>query len=275
MNLTFLFISLLFLFTFSAHSYFPQGTLKVVPPENPESLEDFAHPHKGCPENSDCDEKMGGQLLTFKTLVKELEAEEDFKLKIKKLEAYRSQFGLPVEFYTTQKADQNFKPLFYNSPCKNHNPKNKENQTLLGVAFIKKISQGKGHIQRGDTLYEIPIGELFQPQPVEVFFDQKKPSLFYLPTGDKPLLIKDQGLIVLKEEDGFFYPLKISPNGEWLVSDFDLKDVTKWYEKTLHGSCPESTTKAPDAFGTFYCEHIWSEDLKKNIPVKYYRGCVL
>jgi hypothetical protein len=275
MNFTFLIISLLFLFTFKAFPYFPKGTLLVEPPKDPQSLDDFAHPNKGCPENSECDEVMGKRILQFKALIKELEAEEDWKLRVKKLEAFRAQFGLPADFYTQERAGKSFGPLFYNSPCRNHNPKNKSSQILVGTAFLKGISSRSGQIQRGSTLFEIPHSELFSPQPVEVFFSSDKPVTFYLPVNERPLFIKEKSLIVLREEDSFFYAMKISDKGEWQIAEVDLSEVSKWSERNTQGPCPTSPETAPEAFGTHYCEHIWSEDEKKNIPVKYYRGCVL
>lgn len=275
MNLNFLLFSLCILFTTKVYGYFPNGTMLVDPPKNPESLDDFAHPNKGCPENSECDQVMGSMLQKFKILVEKLDSGEfDQNYKAKEMEKFRISFGLPVNFYTQQKADQSFKPLLHTTPCKNHNPRDKTlSQILLGEAFIKKIDSKKGFIQRGNTLHEIPIGELFAPAPVEVFFDSR-PLKFYIPLGDKPLYIKDKSLIILREVEGFYYVLKISSNGDWQVIPFDMSLIGQYSEKNTKVECALDKSLSP-TFDTNYCENIWSEDLKKTILVKYYRGCVL
>jgi hypothetical protein len=275
MNLSFFLFSLFFLLNPVTWAYYPKGTMLVDLPKNPQSLDDFAHPNKGCPENSECDEVMGKMMTRFKDLIKKLETSQaSEKLKAQELEKFRTLYGLPVNFYTTQKSESSFKPLLYNSPCRNHLGKNKgEVQILSGEAFVKEISLEKGFIQRENTLHEVPISELFSPTPVEIYFSEK-PTTIYLPSGDRILFMKDQHLYVLKEVDGFYYMLKISLAGKWQVTPFEMSQISSYEERKTSFDCTNDKNLSP-TFATYYCEKVWNENLKQTVPVKYYRGCVL
>lgn len=248
-----------------------KSKIEVIP--NPKSIEDFDHQYKGCLENSECDQVMGLQLSRWKVLIAKLKDEnQDSARKVQFLEHFRSKYGLPVEFYTSQKSQQGFKPLLFNSPCKNHNPKDGV-KVLRGVAFLKSLDQSKGMVWRDQTQIEVPVGELLQPQPVIAYLEGV-PTLFQLPVGDQPLFIKDKKLFVLKEEDDFFYMLGISASGDWKIENVDLGRLSEWQEKISDVNCPKDAKPyAPKTFETEFCRSVWDEDLKKSVVVKMHLGC--
>lgn len=247
--------------------------IEVIP--NPKTIEDFEHQYKGCLENSECDQVMGLQLSRWKDLITKLKDDKiEAGKKAQYLELFRSKYGIPVEFYTVQKSQQGFKPLLFNSSCKDHNPKTGE-KTLKGTAFLKSLSKEKAIVWRDQTQIEVPVGELLEPQPVTVYFDGS-PHTYLLPLGDQPLFIKGGELFVLKEEDNFFYTLKVSKTGEWKIENLDFSKISEYDDKKDNVTCPKDPTKqTPKAFGVEFCKSIWNEDSKKTVVVKMHQGCAI
>jgi hypothetical protein len=243
--------------------------------EEPKSLEDFEHQFKGCPANSECDQVMGHQMQNWQSLVKRLMASESSpsSKKVAEVEEFREKSGIPAEFYTTKKSQQGFRPLFFHSPCKDHNPKNEIERTLRGTAFIKSITKDKAIVWRDQAQIEVPLGDLLTPQPVTVFTTTGAEN-FYIPIDDQPLFIKDKSLHILKEDEGFFYVLKINPKGEWKIVDIDLTRLSEWEDKRGYVECPaEKDKKTPKQFGAIFCKTIWDEDSKKPVVVRMHAGC--
>lgn len=248
---------------------------KIQIMDSPKTLEDYEHQFKGCPENSECDQVLGHQMQQWKTLIEKLDDDTITKTRrAQLLELFREKYGLPVEFYTTKKSQETkWKPLYYNSPCKEHNPKNAEDKRLLkGTAFIKGLSAEKALIWRDQVQFEVPLGEMLIPQPVRVYNGDQAVT-YQLPLGDQPLLIRNKNLLVLKEEDGFFYFLRISPDGKWKVEDIDFSRLSEWETKREPTTCPVDKVKANPAFGQEFCKLVWDEDQKKTVIVKMHQGC--
>jgi hypothetical protein len=262
-----------YLMIFFSLSLFGQPGQVIKEALPPKTIEDFEHQFKGCLENSHCDEIMGKQLSTWKHFLSELRNQTvSSKEKHQRLDDFRSKNGIPVEFYTTEKSQLGFKPLLFHSACKNHNPE-KGVKIQRGLSFIKSISQEKGVLWRDQTQIEVPVGEIFHPQMVTVFFDEKKIN-YLIPLDDQPLYVKDKSLYLLKEDQEVFYVLKISPEGEWRIIDTNLNQVTQWSEKRKVIECPKSLPQTNrEIFQNDVCHEIWNEDQKKLIPVIMQRGC--
>lgn len=247
--------------------------IKVLP--SAENTEDYGHQIKGCLENSECDQVMGLQLERWNDLISKI---KDSKInntkKTQYLELFRAKYGVPVEFYTTHKSQQGFKPLYFNSPCKEHNPKQKDQQVLIGMSFVKGIHQDKAIIWRDQAQMEIPTEELFTAQPIKVFYPEGTKT-YYLPLNDQPLYVKNNELVVLKEAEDFFYALNINDKGDWKIDQLDLTQLGQWELKKQEVECPKIKTEpAPKAFGIEFCKSIWNEETKRPVVVKFYQGCV-
>lgn len=261
---------LFFFLTFSVWAQ-PTPEIKVIP--TPESFEDFEHQFKGCLENSECDQVMGHQLQSWNKLITKLKNESvTGQKKAQAIEAYRSKFGIPIEFYTYQKAQQGFKPLYFNSSCKEHNPKQEDLRVLKGQSFIKSIGPDKAVVWRDQTQIEVPLNELLIPQPVTVYYPDGAKT-YYLSLGDQPLFMKNKELYILKEEDSFFYALKVGPKGDWKIVDMDFTKLSQWEDHKENVKCPKDEKKAPAVFGVEFCKAVWDEDLKKPLIVKMHQGC--
>lgn len=264
---------LLFFLSLSVFAEVPRQ-IQVIP--NPQSVEDFDHQFKGCLENSECDQVMGLQLSRWKELIDKLKEDKvEAAKKPQFVELFRGKYGIPVEFYTYQKSQQGFKPLLFNSPCKDHNPKDPNQKVLRGIAFVKSLTKEKAVVWRDQTQIEVPTDELLMPQPVTVYYPEGAKT-YYLPLGEQPLFLKNKEMYVLREEDGFFYPLKVSENGDWKIEGLDMARLTEWEDKKENATCPKDEKKlAPKVFGVEFCKSVWDEDSKKTVVVKMHQGCVI
>lgn len=250
-----------------------KAEVKVLP--NAQTAEDFEHQNRGCPENSECDQVMGLQLKRWDEFIRGLKNNQKGSSlsKAQSIENYRSQTGIPVEFYTNKKSQQGFKPLYFNSPCKAHNPPKEGNRVLKGMAFVKGITKDKAIVWRDQAQIEIPTGDLLTPQPVMVL-EGPNSGRYLLPLGDEPLFIKNKSLYILREHDEYYYVLKIALDGSWTIVDVDLTRLSEWQDKKDPVACPADKNKtAPEVFGAEFCKTVWDEDLKKTVVVKMHQGC--
>lgn len=245
--------------------------IQVLP--GPQYTTDFEHQFKGCPENSACDQVMGLQMENWQKLITKLKDENITpEKKGQFLELFRAKHGIPTEFYTYKKSEQGFKPIYFNSQCSIHNPKKNELKVLKGTAFVKSINNERAIIWRDQTQIEVPIGEIFIPQPVKVYGPSS--ATYQLPIEDQPLFIKNNELYILKEDEDLFYILKISPNGDWQITSLDFTRLSEWEEKRQNTKCPDDPTyKIPNIFGVSFCKTIWNEDLKKTVIIRMHQGC--
>jgi len=246
--------------------------IQVIP--NPQSLEDFDHEFKGCPENSECDQVMGHMLSRWKLLVSKLKDITDPNKNAQALELFRAKYGIPVEFYTNQKSQLGFKPALNSSPCKEHNPKDQKEKVLKGIAFVKSISNEKAVIWRDQAQIELPLKDNMAPQPVKVYYDAGAVT-YQLPLNDQPLFIKGRELYILREDEGLYYTLKVSENGDWKVVSIDMTQLSKWEDKRSEVTCPKDPEKSPPEFNIQFCKTVWDVDAKKALPVKIRQGCLI
>ena len=262
-----------YLMIFFSLCLFGQEKAKFEPIPTPKTIEDFEHQFKGCLENSECDQIMGLQLSRWKNLMSNLKEDgSEGSKKSEQIELFRIKNGIPVEFYTNERSQQGFKPLLFNSPCKNHNLE-KGHKVLRGISFIKSITQNKAVVWRDQTQIEVPVGEILIPQSVTVYFDNYK-TIYKLPIDDQPILIKDKNLYILKEDHDVFYVLKISPEGEWKIVNMDISELSRWEEKKKDIECPgKNDSTIQGVFKLEICKSIWDEDQKKNVTIKMERGC--
>ncbi len=264
---------LTYLLLFLSLSAFGQNKARIQVLPNPQSLEDFDHEFKGCPENSECDQVMGHMLGQWKTLISKLKDITNSNKNAQALELFRSKYGIPVEFYTYQKSQQGFKPALYSSPCKEHNPKSGE-KILRGIAFLKSVNNEKAIIWRDQSQIELPLKDNLIPQLVKVYYDNS-PVNYQLPLNDQPLFIKNRELYILREEDGFYYNLKISENGSWQIVNLDMTQLSSLEEKRQEITCPVDSQKANPVFTTSFCKTVYDVDSKKTIIVKMHQGCLI
>lgn len=249
-----------------------QGPVEVLP--NPQSYEDFEHQNKGCPENSECDEVMGLQLSRWKKLLNSLKNSKiSEEKKAQELDEFRSKYGIPVEFYTTIKSQQGFKPLFFSSPCPNHQSKDESKRILKGTAFLKSLNEKKATVWRDQAQIEVPVGELLIPQPVRAYF-KDAPVDFLLPLNDQPLYLTGEHLYIIREDDELFYTLRVSSNGEWKIVPTELSKLSSREARRDNAKCPDEKT-ATDVFKIEFCKSIFDEKEDRSIITRMHQGCAI
>lgn len=241
--------------------------IKVLP--EPSGGHEFIHPNLGCLENSECDPVMGHQLNQWNKIIKDKErANREKRLALAK---HLKERGIPTEFYTAEKANPFFKPLLFNSHCRNHNPKEGV-KTLHATAFIKSLTPQKALIWRDQTQIEYVPNEMLVAQPIKVYFDEA-PKIYLSSLDDQPLYIKDGKLYILKEYEDEFFLLEIDQQGQWQIVDLDITKLSFYEDKKIHMECPKAIGPHPKEFEVRFCKGIWDESQSKLIPVEMYQGC--
>ncbi len=264
-------MGLTYLILFLTISAFGENSPRIQVLPNPQSLEDFDHEFKGCPENSECDQVMGHMLTNWRALVTKLNQAADAQKTAQELENFRSKYGIPVEFYTDQKSQQSFKPALNSSSCKEHNPKTGQ-KVFIGIGFLKSLSGEKAIIWRDQSQIELPLKNNLTPQPVKVYFESG-PVTYQLPINDQPLFIKNRELYILREDEGLYYTLKISENGDWKIVYLDMTQLSTLEEKRQYVNCPQEKEKSSPIFGTEFCKSVWNLEAKKLVVVRMHQGC--
>ena len=267
---------MMYLFLVLSLSVFAQteALRRMEPVKNPQKLEDFDHINKGCPENSECDKVMGSMLARWKETLEKLPEDRIKASAI--IEDFHKKSGLPVEFYTNQKSQLGFRPVIYSSPCSEHNPKTGD-KILRGISLVRSMQKDKVVIWKDPALLEVPTSEsLIVPQTIQIM-DGANQATFYAPINDQPLFIKDKSLVILREDEGVFYALKISADGVWKVIPLDLTTLSSYEEKRENVTCPapagDKKISRPKEFNLEFCKTVWDDDQKKVVTVKMLQGC--
>jgi len=230
---------------------------------------EFIHQNLGCYENSECDPVMGHQLNRWTRLIKDKNLEG--KNKKAALSKHLKENGIPIEFYTIEKTNYFFKPMLFNSHCRNHNPKEGE-KTLRATAFMKSLNPEKAVIWRDQTQIEYQPDSQLVAQPIKVYFEES-PKIFMASLDDQPLYIKNNKIYILKEYEEEFFLLEVSEDGKWEIVDLDFSKLSFYEDKKTHIACPSEQMNRPKEFEVKFCRGIWDESQNKLIPVEMYQGC--
>ena len=261
-------IYLLLIFSFSS---FGQAIPQVNVLKNPESLEDFKHEIKGCPENSECDQIMGHMFTQWNKLIEKIRTDKSTK-SMQLLEQYRKKYGIPVEFYTNHKTKNVFGPALYNSSCKHHNPKEGE-KIFRGISFMKGTTDKVAIIWRDQAQHEIPLEKNIFLQELKIYYPGSIIT-YRIPLLDQPLYVENKNIFILKEEDGFYYLLKITPQGQWNIIPINFSRLSYFENKKSEVKCP-IVEKASDIFETHFCKSVWDDTTKQNVIYRSEMGCVI
>lgn len=237
---------------------------------------DGDHQNSGCPENSECDQVMGLQYKRWQNLLRNLQLKEKSSQKQGQyVQGHLELYGIPVEFYTTHKSAKTFRPIYYNSPCREHNPKDKPLERVLrAMSFVKKTSKDTVTIWRDQAQLEIPFSDDLVFADLDITTDEGVQTL-KVPLDEEPLYLTKNGPVFLREDDGLFYALQIDYNGVWKVINLDMTTLSNYESKKRSTQCGEKE-KGPKLSGPFnvaICKDIWDDSAKKLRPVVLRRGC--
>lgn len=234
----------LYLFSHQALG-FSKAHLEKIKNKKDITYADLAHENLGCPENSECSKANGKKLLKWSSIIKKYADKP--RLLSKKLEKFRKQNGIPVEFllHDNLNTKQTLDPIVWDSRCRHHNPK-EGTKIVKGMKFFRN-----------------------NPKTDKLKFIQVKTpdSVYEIPYGDQPLFIRNKELIIVKEYEEAFYHMSISPKGKWKILNVRSSQTAKGRINRENADC-KTKTKGNEYFLGSYCAKIWDEDKKDSVLIE-------
>lgn len=217
------------------------------------ALDVMVHEYPGCPINSYCSEDSGKLILKWEKMINSISP----KNKHKKLKAFLSEQGLPVEFLTTKESKVPLDPVSWNSRCKIHNPKNPNNNIFKAFKFFNNSPKSKHTIFTPVTLY-----------------DGVKKINFEIPYQDQIVLIKNNQAVLLKDYDDFYYQLGITPDGKYSIVNLPYKVVKKALSKKIKEvKCPDKMDIDNKYFAKTFCQKVLDLDTNTLKTIQYGWSC--
>jgi hypothetical protein len=212
------------------------------------TAEELIHENPGCPENSACTQSMGLKYKQFRNYLLKYHEQPYIS---KELEEYRKNYGLPINFLTSEKGHKLHDAALWNSPCKTHNGVVK---TYLGTQFYT------------DTPFK---EDIWLDQAVVYFKD--KTVKFWLPHKDQASYIVNQKLVLIKEFEGTFYYLEVNPEGNWNV----VPKTTETIMTLSETECPQDKDYKlnTNLYQSSFCKKVWDITTKTYVTVRYPWSC--
>lgn len=205
--------------------------------------------YEGCPENAYCKKETG---LTRKKWIEDLRSYKNGKISEQKINAnLKNEYGLPISAWAQENGSLSPNILMWDSPCKQH--QNANNKFYIAEIFKKNLKPEE--IKDSNSIYFSRA----------VLLDQNnKPYSYIIPRGDAPLFIKDSQLYFLREEEGIFYGLLISRDGQLkLVKNESSPEAPK------EAVCSKEQVAlflreapSPNFYQGQFCKDIWDVTLK-------------
>lgn len=203
----------------------------------------------GCPENSYCKKETGAHrtewlnILTSFTENKIDEKEANRRIQLKT--------GIPIPSWATEEGLKKPLAILWDSPCKQH--KIPTNKAYIAITFLKKL------LPKNNVLFHAPA----------ILLDEKKvPRAVMALRGDAPMFIVNDSLYYTQDDDGHFYGLLVSPDGNLTLTQ-TMKDTHYPREVPCTKEQIEMFTRevpSPNFFQGYYCKEIF------NTKTKYYQS---
>lgn len=204
----------------------------------------------GCPENAYCQKETG---LIRKKWLEDLEEFNKGKLSEEKFNNnLQKENGIPISGWAQEEASILPKVMMWDSPCKQH--RKETTKYYISEVFRKNL-----------LLNELKsFSNLYFAKAFALGAD-KKVFNYTIPRGDAPLFIKNDSLYFLREEEGKYYGLLISKNGNLKVthveSNAEMPKEGICFKEQIDAFLREAP--APNFYQGYYCKDIWDKDEKK------------
>jgi hypothetical protein len=199
----------------------------------------------GCPENALCPKETGAHRLEWLDILTKFEQKKLSEKEVNK--QIQLKLGLPIPLWATEEATKKPLAMLWNSPCKQHNiPTNK---TYIAVTFLKNL---------------LPKNNILFHSPAILLDIQNRPHSIMVLRGDAPLFIVNDSLYYTQDDEGHFYGLLVSPQGQLSISKvlFDShypREITCSKEQI---EMFNRETPSPNFFQGYYCKEIWNTKSK-------------
>ena len=224
-------------------------TLLCFPYNSMAALEYSKIEHAGCPENAYCQKVTGEIRQNWLNLL------DDFKVgKITetKLNAdLQKAYGLPISNWAAEEANVLPRIIMWDSPCPQH--KKEASRFYISEIFRKNLKSSE--IKDYTTLYfHRAIG----------VDSNKKVFSVTIPRGETPLFIENGDFYFLREDEGKYYGLNVSRDGDLKVTKIQTIKETPKEAVCLKEQVDLFYREAPSP--TFYqgyaCKDIWDKSTK-------------
>jgi hypothetical protein len=206
----------------------------------------------GCPDNSFCTKETGLNRQKWLEILKKFDEK-----KINEKEANRllqEKSGIPIPAWGQDEALKKINTILWDSPCKQH--KIPTNKTFIAQTFLKKMMPKNT--------------ALFHAQGV-LLDESSSPVTLSVLRGDAPLMIMNDSLYYTQDDEGYFYGLLVSKQGNiTLTSVQSIKNFPREISCTKEQI--EIFTKiapSPNFFQGYFCKEIW------NTKTKNYQSIIL
>ncbi len=218
-------------------------------------IEDMEHENKGCPINSICSKTAGQMRINFNQIIKEINAKPQDK--IKKLNNFLKETGLPLIFLTDKNAQKTIDPIMWNSSCKLHNSKNPNNAIMKAEKFLKEIR---------------PADQMIF-NPLRVYLEKTEIDLF-VPFQSSLVMLDGDKVITINDFEDMFYQLSINPSGKLNVTNYSSKEINDALSKKISDvKCPKEMDVDSDYYQKAYCSKLWDIKAKKLRTIQFAWAC--
>lgn len=260
-------IKLIILATFGALP--PVIFAQTSPPSSAlQQYEAIAHPHFGCPENSQCDPTMGKLINQWKILTSKW---GDQSPSAGELKSMMEQLGWPIEFYGHATLASTLAPVMFASTCTHHKKAQKPLSRIL--AFVRGSDKEHLIVKKAETEYRLKLEESAILQLVIHHGVDKKITRYYLPLGEKPLYIERDKLTAVVEHEDVYVLMTIPAHGLWEIKSLDGTSLMKYQDEQSDVPCPKEAIVMPAAFSKTYCQTVTDKAGKPNGIMQLFWDC--
>lgn len=223
------------------------------------SYSDFEHVNAGCPENSICNKQMGIQKRHFDKFINQIKNKKR-KTIIKEMNSYLLKNGIPVFYLSQQEAYDKYSPIMWNSPCENHRPNKKHQLTIFrSMSFIKGIENNKANIIYSNKNLKAQQEDTFI---MDKIIDTETKIEYLLPHLTRPYYMNGENIVILQNQEDFYYAVSINPSGKWEIIDH-LEETKSFYIVNEEIKCPEEEAFKDIYYQGRYCKKVYNTKTKK------------
>lgn len=196
------------------------------------------HGEDGCPSNSYCSAYAGNERKKWISFAEKLNVPS--RVRTERLEEFRKKSGLPLTAWVSADKQKEKDIISWDSRCLHHQKEG--NVHYHAEVMAQSLYQLKERKLVVDQAYTILKGNVVRT--------------YLIPREEYPLYVDGDDLVFLREEEGLYYALRVSPSG-----------LTEVIEQTSLGSDDyPSEIKCPEALVNFSKEKEKTRNLYVGSP---------